>query len=111
MQSPTAQICALGLRQCLQGEKGATINGVIFPAAEDMSTFDVREAGYQRALVCVLGESIEQLKLELQVFRAKAVIVFVVFQTSAQLRSSFWPLWCRSSAAKLEQSCLQPRSG
>ena len=48
----TAQICALGLRRIdLATEKGATINGVIFPAPSDLSAFDARENGYQRVEV------------------------------------------------------------
>uniref|UniRef100_A0A0G4GNQ5 Uncharacterized protein n=1 Tax=Chromera velia CCMP2878 TaxID=1169474 RepID=A0A0G4GNQ5_9ALVE len=47
-QSPTAQICALGLRKTRPGERGATINGVIFPASDDLTEFDKREAGYAR---------------------------------------------------------------
>ena len=31
-QAPTAQICALGLRKVEPGNRGSTINGVIFPA-------------------------------------------------------------------------------
>lgn len=50
-QSPTAQICALGLRRVEIGEIGSTINGVIFPAPDDLSEFDKRENGYQRVQV------------------------------------------------------------
>ena len=50
-QASTAQICALGLRKCRPHELGATINGVIFPAPDDMAAFDTRENGYQRVEV------------------------------------------------------------
>jgi len=50
-QAATAQLTALGLRKTRPGEKGATINGVIFPAPDDMSEFDRRENGYQRVKV------------------------------------------------------------
>eukprot|EP01051_Picozoa_sp_SAG22_P019494 SAG22_NODE_3619_length_1613_cov_1.747028_1_plen_306_part_00 len=50
-QASTAQICALGLRRCASGERGATINGVICAAPDDMSAFDSRENGYQRVRV------------------------------------------------------------
>ena len=52
-QSSTAQICALGLRRIGPGEKGSTINGVLFPAPDDLSSFDARENGYQRIEVPV----------------------------------------------------------
>jgi len=50
-QASTAQICALGLRRAQEGERGATINGVLFPAPDDMNAFDRRENGYQRVQV------------------------------------------------------------
>ena len=50
-QAPTAQICALGLRKTRPGEAGATINGVVFPAPDDLSEFDRRENGYMRVPV------------------------------------------------------------
>lgn len=50
-ESPTAQICALGLRKVGPDEQGSTINGVIFPAPDDLTAFDAREAGYQRVEV------------------------------------------------------------
>ena len=37
--------------QVRDGEKGASINGVLFPAPSDMSEFDKRENGYQRVEV------------------------------------------------------------
>ena len=52
-QAATAQICALGLRKASPGEVGATFNGVLFPAPDDMSEFDARENGYQRVPVPV----------------------------------------------------------
>lgn len=58
-QASTAQICALGLRKIRPGEVGATINGVIFPAAEDMNEFDKRENGYMR--VEVVAHLVEML--------------------------------------------------
>ena len=50
-QASTAQICALGLRKVRPGEVGATINGVCFPAADDLTEFDKRENGYMRVKV------------------------------------------------------------
>jgi len=50
-QASTANICALGLRRCRHGEAGATINGVIFPAPDDLTAFDKRENGYRRVQV------------------------------------------------------------
>lgn len=50
-QASTAQICALGLRRVRPGEKGCTINGVIFAAPNDLASFDRRENGYQRVEV------------------------------------------------------------
>ena len=50
-QASTAQICALGLRRCKPGEKGATINGVICACPDDMTSFDRRENGYRRVAV------------------------------------------------------------
>ena len=50
-QSATSQICALGLRKCAPGERGSTINGVLFPAPSDLTSFDQREAGYRRVEV------------------------------------------------------------
>jgi len=52
-QASTAQICALGLRRVRPGEVGATINGVLFPAADDLTAFDARENGYQRVEVAL----------------------------------------------------------
>ena len=40
-----------GVLQVRDGEKGASINGVLFPAPSDMSEFDKRENGYQRVEV------------------------------------------------------------
>ena len=45
-QASTAKICALGLRRVAPGEKGSTINGVIFQAPGEMAEFDKRENGY-----------------------------------------------------------------
>ena len=50
-QAATAQICALGLRRTRPGERGATINGVLFPAPDDLAAFDARENGYARVEV------------------------------------------------------------
>ncbi|KAK3249716.1 hypothetical protein CYMTET_40866 [Cymbomonas tetramitiformis] len=50
-QASTAQICALGLRRCQPNEKGSSINGVLFPAPDDLTEFDKRENGYQRVVV------------------------------------------------------------
>ena len=50
-QASTAQICALGLRRVRPGEVGATINGVCFPAPDDLTEFDCRENGYCRVPV------------------------------------------------------------
>lgn len=50
-QASTAQICALGLRQCAAGEQGASINGIICSAPDDMTAFDARENGYRRVQV------------------------------------------------------------
>ena len=41
----------MGVLQVRDGEKGASINGVLFPAPSDMSEFDKRENGYQRVEV------------------------------------------------------------
>jgi len=58
-QAATAQICALGLRKTKPNEKGASINGVIFPAPSDLNDFDKRENGYMRVVVPV--EMVETL--------------------------------------------------
>ena len=50
-QASTAQISALGLRRIRPGEQGATINGVLFPAPDDLAVFDERENGYMRVEV------------------------------------------------------------
>lgn len=50
-QASTSKICALGLRKTLPKEKGATINGVLFSAPDDMTAFDQRENGYMRVRV------------------------------------------------------------
>jgi hypothetical protein len=42
---------ALGLRRPYDGEAPMTINGVIYPAGDDMSAFDQREKGYVRVEV------------------------------------------------------------
>ena len=42
---------AMGLRRCGPGEAGSTINGVVFPAPDDLCEFDRREMGYQRVEV------------------------------------------------------------
>ena len=44
-------LCMWGVLQVRDGEKGASINGVLFPAPSDMSEFDKRENGYQRVEV------------------------------------------------------------
>ena len=58
-QASTAQICALGLRRAAPGERGASINGVLFPAPDDLAAFDARENGYAR--VEVAREHVELL--------------------------------------------------
>ena len=58
-QASTAKICALGLRRAKPGEKGSTINGVLFRAPDNMEEFDKRENGYMR--VPVPQEMVEML--------------------------------------------------
>ena len=78
-QSPTSQICALGLRKTSPGEKGATINGVIFSAPDDMSSFDVRENGYKR--VQIPNDQIEMLSWQTLPASAR-VYIYVPYSPS-----------------------------
>ncbi len=56
---------ALGLRKPHQGESASTINGVLYPVADDdMGNFDRREAGYARVEVPLLAiESVSWQRL------------------------------------------------
>ena len=75
-QASTAQICALGLRRARAGEAGATINGVLFPAPDDLAAFDARENGYMR--VEVARTHVELLSWHVLPARAR-VFVYVPY--------------------------------
>ena len=76
-QASTAQICALGLRRISPGEQGSTINGVIFPATDDMTSFDRRENGYMRVEVPL--EHVEILSSSTQLPSNAKIFVYVPF--------------------------------
>jgi len=78
-QAATAQICALGLRKVEPGEAGSTINGVIFPAPDDLADFDRRENGYQR--VQVPREMVQLLSWQCLPEQAK-IFVYVPYAPS-----------------------------
>jgi hypothetical protein len=76
-QASTANICALGLRKISPGEKGSTINGVIFPASNDMTSFDQRENGYQRVEVPL--EDVEILSTSTQLPANAKMFIYVPY--------------------------------
>ena len=98
-RAPTAQICALGLRRVEEGEVGATINGVCFPAPDDLSEFDQRENGYQR--VQVPREMVELLGWQTLPSNA-CIFVYVPFAyaaTAGGKRIYTLPAWSRLDLA------------